>query len=221
MPISSPINLGSKELPYFVSARAFGQLDIIDSDYTNSKININPNPAPLDYPNGFPITSIRYDSINSYFLDQTYILEGGGLIIYQYEGETSRINPAIIITNKSTYIDIYYKLPILKGEPGKNSSSGYKICFIRTNYSKNSTYYTEIKSGFNEYIRFYSDYLDAWNQTFNKLLYEEIKNGYITVEKLPPVSPEYVQIKPGSKDIHLEIEIVNIGAQIGPGIIDS
>jgi hypothetical protein len=72
VPISSPLTLGSRELPYFVTARAFGQLDIIDGG--DSEIN-------TDFASNIPLTSIQYQAINSYFLDQIYILEGGGLIM--------------------------------------------------------------------------------------------------------------------------------------------
>ena len=69
VPISSPITLGSRELPYFVTAKAFGQLDIIYGGSTDSKIM-------TDSSADIPLTSIKYEAFNSYFVDQTYILEG-------------------------------------------------------------------------------------------------------------------------------------------------
>ena len=207
VPISSPITLGSDELPYFVTARAFGQLDVIDEGSTNSRIT-------SDFISGVPLTSIRYKAYNSYYIDQIYVLEGGSVILKQPDGESVIIEPSIKFENRSTEIRIYYSLPLIKGVEGKNSNSGYKNQFIRTNYSSKTTY-----AGSTTFIRIYTDYLDAWNDSFNKMLEAEIDNGYIVVRKYPLSSPEYVRITTGTKNLYLELTVNNIGAQIGPGYI--
>src|SRR4030042_2172596 len=63
VPIFSVFTLGSDELPYFVTARADGELKVITQ--TSSKVSIDYDPI------GIPLTSITYDAINSYFVDQT------------------------------------------------------------------------------------------------------------------------------------------------------
>ena len=206
VPISSPITLGSRELPYFVTARAFGQLDIIDKDRTDNYI--------LTDSLNVPLTSIKYKAHNSYFTDQTYALEGGCVIVKQPDGETVKIEAGITIKNESTEIKIIYNLPIITGISGKNSTSGYKNCFIRTNYSNQNVY-----SGSTTFIRINTNYLDAWNVSLNKLLEEEVENGYVIIEKRPIGSAEYVSITPGSKSIFIELTITYIGAQIGPGTV--
>jgi len=206
VPISSPITLGSRELPYFVTARAFGQLDIIDKDRTDNYI--------LTDSLNVPLTSIKYKAHNSYFTDQTYALEGGCVIVKQPDGETVKIEAGITIKNESTEIKISYNLPIITGISGKNSTSGYKNCFIRTNYSNQNVY-----SGSTTFIRINTNYLDAWNVSLNKLLEEEVENGYVIIEKRPIGSAEYVSITPGSKSIFIELTITYIGAQIGPGTV--
>ena len=207
VPISSPITLGSDELPYFVTARAFGQLDVIDESRTDSKIT-------SDFLLGVPLTSICYEAFNSYYIDQLYVLEGGSVIVKQPDGETVIIEPSMKFENRSSEIRIYYSLPLLKSVEGKNSNSGYKNRFIRTNYSSKTTY-----AGATTFVRIYTDYLDAWNNSLNKMLEEEIKNGYIIVRKYPIYSPQYVSITPGTKNLYLELTVNNIGAQIGPGYI--
>jgi len=218
IPISSPITLGSRELPYFVTARAFGQLDIINMDRTDSKMHINP---PLfGLPPEIPLTSIKYKAHNSYFVDQTYVLEGGCVIVKQPDGETVKIEPAITVENE-TKINIIYNMPIITGVPGKNSTSGYKNCFVRTNYSGNrSSPYSGDIFGFNSFIRIYTEYLDAWNASLNKLLKEAVDNGYVNVTiTQDPGGIDVVEIKPWDKTIHLELTVTDIGAQIGPGIV--
>ncbi len=216
VPISSPITLGSRELPYFVTARAFGQVDIIDIDRTDSKITTDPWMGFLyDSKTDIPLTSIKYKAHNSYFIDQTYALEGGCVIVKQPDGETVKIEAGITIKNESTEIKIYYNLPVIDGVSGKNSTCGYKNCFIRTNYSDQNP----IPGGPTTFIKIYTDYLDAWNASLNKLLEEEVENGYIIIEKRPIGSEKYVSITPGIKSIYLELTLTYIGAQIGPGTV--
>ena len=213
VPISSPITLGSRELPYFVTAKAFGQLEIIDEDSTDSRITMNFPTIP-----SIPLTSIKYEAFNSYFVDQTYVLEGGCVIVKQSDGETVKIEPSITINNKSSEnkIEIIYNIPVINGIPGKNSTNGYKNCFVRTNYSNQESYsMAEI-----DYIYIYTNYLDAWGASLNKLLKEEVENGYIVIEKRPILSPEYVSITPsGGIHLYIELTVTYVGAQIGPGIV--
>ena len=69
------------------------------------------------------------------------------------------------------------------------------------------------------YIRIYSDYLDAWNNSLNHLFEEPIINGYIIIQKNSPVNPIYVEILPGSKSIFLKMTVSKLLTQIGPGIV--
>jgi hypothetical protein len=205
VPISTPITLGSRELPYFVTARAFGQLEIVDGG--NSKID-------TDFATNIPLTLIKYEAVNSYFLDQELILEGGGLIIKQDDGESMRIEPPISYENLTGTMRIFWTLPDFESVAGKNSTSGFKGCYIRSNYSSNTTYF-----GWTTYIKIYSDYLDAWNNSLNNLFEEPIINGYIIIQKNSPVNPTYVEIIPGTKGIFLEMTVCKILTQIGPGIV--
>ena len=93
VPITSTITLGSKELPYFVTARSFGELSIIGVNNNNFKINIDYGAKIIS------LTSIKYKAANSYFIDQIYSLEGGCIILKQDDGETVRVEPTIKIEN--------------------------------------------------------------------------------------------------------------------------
>ena len=207
VPISSPITLGSREMPYFVTARAFGQLDIIDG--TSSWIKTD-----FVSDGEIPLTSIRLDVMNSYFVDQLYALEGGAVFVQQSDGESVRIEPSLTVQNQSTQIQITWRLPKFTSIAGKNSTGGYKNCFVRTNYSESTVY-----QGATTYIYIYSDFLDAWNATFCDVLEEAIENGYINVQKYPAADPTYLKITPGTKNIYLDLTLFTIGAQIGPGVV--
>jgi hypothetical protein len=216
-PMSSPITLGNEQLPYFVTTGALGQVNVFDKYYVNSTIDLLPKPP--DFLSGIPLTSIRFIGDNAYFVDQRYILEGGGIILKQRDGESMKVVPPITIENSSDEIIIYYTIPLFVSQPGKNITGGSDTVFVRTNYTK---YYTHSDESIT-WLYIYSDYLAAWNQSLindNKgLLWEYYNNGYINVTYNDPVSPTRIEIKPGTKDLDVELTIVEIGAQIGPGFI--
>lgn len=203
-PITSPVTLGSRELPYFVTARAFGELSIIGMDNDNYKITVDWSPVTT-----FPLTSIKYEAYNSYFVDQIYALEGGCIIVKQPDGETVRVEPIINVENKTNEINIYYDIPIIVGISGKNSTSGYKNCFIRTNYSDTDDNWISITNVSS--INISTDYSTAWYSLLEYLLEENVN-----IDK----GSRYTEVtnKPG-KEINFYYKETYIYAQIGPGWI--
>jgi len=223
-PMSSPITMGSKELPYFVSARSYGQIDLIDNnDAGNHKIDIIP--ASPDFPSGIPLTSIKFRATNFYFPKdspwQEYILEGGGIILKQSTGEVMRVNPGIAVENHSdsNYITIKYFIPLFTGVSGKKAYADYRESFIHTNYSNDYSH-----QGSATYFRIYTDYPEAWNQSLinesRGILWEYYNNGYIDVQLDDTTTPNRVVItpKPGYT-LYLDLTIVEIRVQVGPGYI--
>lgn len=212
-PISSMLTLGSSDLPYFITAKAFGEISVIDN--LASKISLLPPPGSLS--TGIvPLTSIRYAADNSYFVDQAYILEGGGMIVQQPDGlPVMRADPSISSINNTNSITIHFDLPHIIGTAGKNVTSGEGICFIRTNYSSNRTHFDTIQSG--GHIRIYTSYLNAWNESLYNTLGIYAVNGYINI--VESEAQGYIEITPGSKDIMLQLNVIEIYVQIGQGWI--
>ena len=160
-PIFSMITLGSRELPYFISASAYGEVNVID--YGTSRIVVDE-----DEWQAVPLTSISYHAYNVYFVDQTYILEGGGIIVDQQNGiPVMRVDPGLTVDN-STNIDIYMDLPMIYATEGKNFTYGLGKCFIRTNFSNTLSYqnFTTISSN----IKIYSTYPEAWFKSLNSTI---------------------------------------------------
>ena len=202
-PVFSMITLGSRELPYFVTARAFGELYIVNSEQYRIEILASQTPFPVH------LTSITYDAYNSYFVDQTYVLEGGGIIVMQPDGKSvMRVDPAISYTIDGTKVIIHFDLPVFSSAPGKNSTEGYGKCVIRTNYSGDDPEQTPIN--ITNYIRIYTKYLNAWHESLN--------NSLGTVVNITPGS-NYIEITqlPGGKHIYLDFRRIYIHVQIGPG----
>jgi len=217
--ISSPLTLGSKELPYFVSARSYGQVQLIDRYKAGDKnYRINIQPAPSDFPTGIPLTSIKYEASNFYFIPQTYVLEGGGIVLQQSNGEVMIVNPAINVVNYTDTIEINWNIPLFIGAPGKNLTGGYKECYIRTNYTKHYEY-----EGTANFIHIYTDYPDAWNQSLIRddtgVLWEYYNNGYVDVKIDDTTTPNRVVITPVTKNINLKLTVAAIGVQVGAGTV--
>jgi hypothetical protein len=220
-PMSSPITLGSKELPYFISARSYGQIDLIDSEITgDNKINIQP--APGDFPDGIPLTSIKYEAENFYFVDQTYILEGGGIVLKQSsEGEVMRVNPGIVVENNSDVMSmkIKYFIPLFKGVSGKKIWADYKECYIYTNFTKHYKY-----TGSANFLHISTDYPNAWYDCLvnesRGIMWEYFDNGYLNVTLDNTITPNRIEITPAlGFTLNLELTIAEIGVQVGPGYV--
>jgi len=202
VPISSPITLGGEALPYFVTMPASGQLNVIGMDNNEYEINVDFGAKV------FPLTSIKYEAFNFYYIDQIYILEGGCIIVSQSDGEIVRVEPAITVQNQTNDVNIYYEVPIIVGVPGKNVTGGYKNCFIRTNYSSSDTNWIPISNISN--IQIVTAYPSAWNDLMEELLEENVN---ITEQ------PTYVEITRKTKQINLYYKETYIYAQISPGWI--
>lgn len=132
-PIFSMLTLGSRELPYFISIGSSGEIFVNE----DSEYKIDMLPPLLSFPLGIPVTSLEYAADNAYFVDQTYSIECGSIIVNQPTGDpVMRVDPPILVENEEYDINIYWNVPILVGVPGKNSTSGIGKCFIRTNWSQ-------------------------------------------------------------------------------------
>jgi hypothetical protein len=216
-PMSSPITLGSKELPYFVSARSIGQIDIIDQEDVGDQ---NISLSEVYYK---PLTSIKYRATNFYFPKdlaqpwQEYVLEGGGVILKQSDGEVMKIYPAITVENHSelNYIKIKYFVPVFTGFPGKKTYSDWEDCYIYTNYISHDTYSEYVTK-----ISINSDYPSAWyNCLVNEsrgILWEYYNNEYLDINR----DNNVITIKPGIiGNLFLDLTVAEIGVQVGPGYI--
>lgn len=233
-PMSSTITLGSSRLPYLVSIAASGEIEILDEDETTSKIDMN-DTDDLEYPflNGIPLTSIKFKAYNYYFPEnnpgQEYILEGGGIIRKQHNGEVMIVAPGMIVENHSQdgYIKIYYNLPFFTSKPGKKDDSGFNNCYVRTNYITDySSIETLADDADDDSLRIYSEYLDAWNQALINndmgILWEYYAppNEYIDVSFDDIQDPQYIEITSKNKTIDVELTIIEIGVQVGPGVVN-
>lgn len=224
IPMLSYITLGSRKLPYLISAPSYGELSL---ENTGAKINSNP---PIPGKNdGINFSSIIYRAYNIYFPKQTYILEGGCIILNQNTGKpVIRAPPSISVKKVGGDIDMLFYLPNINDVPGKDYSSGLGGCPIRTNYSGYQPYPTNLIP-IGGYIVLYSDYLNAWNQSLNNIFREVMydsgdkptpENKTVDISITQHVGKDVVKITPLKYPISLELKVVDIKVQIGKGYID-
>jgi len=205
--ISSPITLGSTELPYFITAWATGEITIPNDKF---KITVNPGLAATY------LGSIKYEAKNSYFIDQTYILEAGGVVLIQPDGSAMRVLPSISVENTSD-VTLDFRLYNIEGVTGKDSSGGAQkeTYYLYTNFSSSTMYpqFQNITSA-----RVYTLSPNAWWSALNYTLGRSV-NLSREISDDPEFS-FYIKIVPNAKfgkPTHLDLEIVDIRAQVGPG----
>ena len=206
-PIATSITLGSKEMQFLMSVRAFGHLEILSDVFTITLIN-STNTSTVN------IGTIKYSSANAYFIDQSYIYEGGAIIVSQTEGNIISIKPSISVQNDSGDLTFLIKVANVTGIGGKDSSSGYGTAAIQTEYVG----YDEINMTDVDSINITTSYPNAWNTFLYWFFDKELISTYANISR----SSNYVVINFEDPDAKPEInlKLVNINAQIGAGWIE-
>lgn len=214
-PISTAITLGSRELPYFVTARAFGRLHHIPKELSNNNITV----VNQTIDKTFDLSSIEYESVNAYYLNQNFVLEAGGVILKQDDGgEAMKIHPPVYFekgVNNTIHVNwTLYNFSVLGN---KSVAEGYKSSYIRTqirsNRNASQTYTYENVS----FLNISTDYFEAWNQSLNWLKDQnqfDENDIYIRINDENTVS-----IESESENITVHIKVVDINVQIGIGTI--
>jgi len=173
----------------------------------------NPSSSSIQYSLGI----IEYQSENVYFVDQTYIYEGGAVVLSQTLGEAIISSPPFSAINYTTKHILNVSFVDIKEIPGKTSATGYGTYSIRTNYSS-ATHYLIIAKGVN--ITVYTEQPSAWGRYFQNFFNaSSITNFTVVVNE----SQNYVVVTlngpqgGNAYDIELSLNKIEVYAQVGPG----
>lgn len=212
-PISASITLGSGELPYFMSVRSYGNLELLENSY---KITITQKDS-VNY--SYPVGTIKYSSSNAYFIDQTYAYECGGIILSQAMGNTFFIRPSLSVQNEKN-VDIYFNINNISTLAKKGSVSGYGIYPIQTEFI-NSEKLPEIKNISS--ISFDTNYVTSWHSFLNGSLINAGLNyyGYGINYSINASNKKVILEFNDSIIVNLHLNVIDIGAQIAPGWIEN
>lgn len=223
IPIATFVTLGSKELPFLVSSKAYGTLEILEN---SCLINIENN--SIDYT--FPIGIINYSSSNAYFLDQIYTYEAGSMIVnqpQQHGGNLMMSQSGISFDYNYTYLtlNISFDIVNISSVGQKTIAMGSGICAIQTEFHEISVD-TSFKDVSNINISITSPNSNAWYVFLNSLMkrtgLEEVaglnldfddSNQIVSIAYIEPVIPDL-------EEVNVFFRIIDINAQIGPGWIE-
>lgn len=223
-PIATSITLGSRELPFLVSSRAFGHIEILPYSRNACVVNITYNntiTGIIEY-SAHPLGIIKYSSVNAYFIDQSYIYETGALITSQQDGNMISVKPSFSVSETDAGFKISFTIVNISDVGGKISNSGYGSTAILTEFLKapNPTSYKV------HYLNITTMYPTAWALFLNWSLKQELTYGVhfsITVDTVDNsviVKFNQENVNVGGKIIIIDLKLVTILAQIGPGWIE-
>jgi hypothetical protein len=209
-PIASSITLGSEELPFLLSQKSYGQLNILSNSFQITITTQDNDGDTFDDLYGpYTLGTIEYKSSNAYFIDQSFIYETGALIISQSDGDLMSIKPSFNIEDTGSIV-LTLNLVDVQGISGKVHNSGYGSTAIMTEYSsppQEDTSAIGIKT-----IEITSSYVNSWEIFMDALLQKELDSGDYVLTPSGDILTIDFNTYP---DLVLKIE--NIDAQIGPG----
>ena len=159
--MSTPITLGTKEIPFFDSGQSFDQLEIVEN-----AVNITFSRYGTTAKYSYIEDIIKFSSSNSYFVDQSYIYEAGALIIGQEDSHVLFGKPSILVTDYAKNITM--TIVNIVGINGKTSISGYGIFPIYTECINPNFTYTVLRNVTS--ISIQTDYPNAWKVALNNSL---------------------------------------------------
>lgn len=209
-PISTSITLGNKDMPFLTSNKAYGSLEILSNECI---ITITTNDLK-SY--SYPISIIKYNCQNNYFLEQSYVFEAGAVIINQIDGNVMAIKPTFVVKNKVDFI-ISFTIINISTIGNKSSIGGYGTYPIQTEYSTFNPSPIPTDRIYNvSYIIISTNYPNSWSNFFSKTLI----NSGLQANTIKNENNVVVEFKNNFLPI-VNIQLVNISAQIAPGWIEN
>ena len=212
-PISSSITLGSRELGFFISNKAFGRLGIITNGWAYRVITTIGNTFEDN------LGVLRYNSENAYFLNQVYTYETGGLVLDQTQGYVYIIKPDFTAYYNTSVRQITLSLRCVDLVPSdeRTSITGYGTYPIRTEYLMS----TNTSINLVQSLAIITSYPTIWYNLFNTTLSNAhlVKNTDYTITKTQnqvTISFNY----PPINNVILNLEKCSISTQITLGWSD-
>jgi hypothetical protein len=216
-PIATSITLGGKELPYLMSMRSYGRLEIISNDCYITINSSNNNKT-------IPVGVIKYTSANAYYIPeekQAYVYEAGSIITSQTKGNSISIKPTFKPVKNETESKIIFSVVNITGAGEKISYGGYDTVPIQTELNTPSLFepFNETKT-----ISINTSYSVAWHVFLNSSL-KAGKYNYNIDYTIHPDSPD-----PTDDNVTIEfiadplpdvdLNLIDILGQIGPGWVE-
>jgi hypothetical protein len=210
-PIATSITLGSKELPYLMSMRSYGRLEIISNAWTIT-INYNNTNKTIIH-----LGIIKYTSANAYYIPeekQAYVYEAGSIITSQTKGNSISIKPSFKTVKNDN--EIIFSVVNITGAGEKISYGGYDTIPIQTELNTSHLFdpFNETKK-----ISIDTSYPVAWSVFLNSSLKAGEYNYGDDYTIASTDNNVKIEFKAGSyPDVRLNL--IDILGQIGPGWVE-
>jgi len=199
--ISTYMTLGISDLPFFDKGRTYDSLEILPDSCI---VNVSGQTDSLS----FSLGTVKYSSGNSYFLDQSYIYEGGVMILSQ-SGESLLHGKQFLTVNDNT--NISFNIINITSFDGKSTAFGFGTYSLYSEFVSSNTYTVYNVTN----INITTDYSNAWrlfinstNLIYSLLNYDIIDTDFgIRVEFSAPLG-------------NMNLNVIEISTQIAPGWIE-
>lgn len=212
VPVATSITLGSKELPYLLTVRAFGTIEVL-SDELCFGLTYGEDDENLSRSVGI----LKYSSANGYFLDQSYIYEAGTVIVAQESGNMMLIRPSLSVSRVQTNVTFLFDLVNVSAIGEKMQATGFGTYPIQTEFdSLESINISDVKSF---YIS--TDFPNAWRlyleDMFSRAGLSEDVDFSISINENGLIVDLTIN---DSLSSFFSLKVININTQIGPGWIE-
>jgi hypothetical protein len=206
--VSSFVTLGTVEIPFLGTHQSFDELKIpLNSCIFSVKNRFGSTTV-------YSSASVKFVSHNTNFVDQSYIIEGGTLILGQAEKSILLARPSILVTEYGKNITITFQ-NISLGSGANNFASGLGTYPVYTQVTKNSQQYSVMHNVSN--ITVQTDYPDAWRQVFNiTFMYSGI--SYTIVDTAHSVTVNLID--PNNDYFNVFIRQVKISTNLAFGVVE-
>ena len=202
-PISSPITLGTEKQSFLTTSRSYGSVYILSDSLTFAITNDTSSST-----NNLGI--IKYASKNSYYVNQNYVFEGGGIIINQSQGNIMSSDPSVVLNDGD--FELSFTLINVTAFGGKTSVSGYGTYAIKTNYSDSSN-----KSIYDiNTIVVSTNHPNAWHLFMNNTL-QNLGLSYSSDFTIDVAGSSITVTIDDATVVDVSLDIVKIFCQIAPG----
>jgi hypothetical protein len=195
------LTLGTSEIPIFGTGRTYDYMNILSD---NCIIEISNDTDS----NSYSLGTVKFTSKNTYFVDQSYIVEGGALILSQSKASILNGKPYFSISN---FTNLSLNIIDISGLEGKTFAGGYGTYSFYMEYKDSNT---SVIEDFN-FINVTTNYPNAWHLFFNSSTLRNSGLTYDITDTVDGISVEFSETLG-----NLFLKVVDISAQIAPGLIE-
>ncbi|MEF8878835.1 MAG: hypothetical protein V5A64_00395 [Candidatus Thermoplasmatota archaeon] len=209
-PISTPIKVGTKELPFLVSQRAYGSLQVLPNDF---KINVTYNTEGESIYRVFNLGSIKYTANNNYYMKKSVTYENGAVITTQDSGSYMSMTPTVYATTTSEESSKKISFSLIRICNFKPQSiSGFGTYSIKTELISNESWNTSTATE----LDFETSHPKNWKKSINGTLEEAgliygSSEDYIFTDTEDGFKLEF------HSELEVDVEIYNIKTTITSG----